>query len=103
MERDWQQRAREGEQLAGWLGQPGVNERLLQLLLDPLDTEVTSETAGALLARHDDPGVQLIVGAAAQTDDNHSDWLFGAFADFRANSLGEEDGFPPSKPGTGCP
>ncbi|MBB3326400.1 hypothetical protein [Microlunatus antarcticus] len=91
---DFEMRVREGEALAALVGDAGVDERLLHLLLDPWDTYVTFCTALALLARRDDRGVELVVRAAVLARDfNTGQWLFDAFGEVSAASLGAEDPF----------
>jgi hypothetical protein len=90
---DFEQRAGVGEQLAGTVGEPDVDERLLSLLLDPQDTAVTYRIALALLERRDFAGLQLIVKADALADDDTGQWLSDAIGTFRARSLGRDDDF----------
>ncbi|CAN5467173.1 hypothetical protein BH10ACT8_BH10ACT8_17020 [soil metagenome] len=90
---DWEERALLGERLARRLDAVPVRERLLQLLLDNRNTAVTYRTALALLDRRDRLGLELIVTASTQADDDTNQWLGDAVAEFRARSLGADDEF----------
>ncbi len=59
----WEQRAAEAGELATRLGQPEVDARLLELLLDVEDTAVSQAAADPLLARRDVAGLGLYVEA----------------------------------------
>ena len=52
----------------------GLRRQLVQLLLDVEDSDVTSETVQALLARRDDVGMRLVAQAFA-SDETTRHWL----------------------------
>ncbi|GAA1980280.1 hypothetical protein [Kitasatospora viridis] len=79
---DWSVRAAAGRQLAAAERLDEVAEVLGRLLLDPLDTAVTQETAVALLARKDTAGLRLVLLARSRavetwTADEISAELYG--------------------------
>lgn len=90
---DFEARAREGEILARSAGDSVADARLLNLLLDPLDTIVTYRTALALLARRDGVGIDLLLRAEVEAKADTSRWIGEAFATFRASSWGGDDEF----------
>jgi hypothetical protein len=89
----WEERIELGRRLVPAFSDPKVAEQLIALLLDPENTAVTLHTALALLERRRPEAVRLVVVASSQADDNTNDWIAGAFDDFRAESLGEDDDF----------
>jgi hypothetical protein len=90
---DWEERAQLGERLASRLDSTADREPVLRLLLDDRDTAVTYRTALALLERRDRLGLELIVTADAQADDDTSQCLSDAVVEYRARSRGEDDEF----------
>jgi hypothetical protein len=66
---DYQERATAGRQLAAFAGDIVVDSALVQLLLDVEDSDVTSETLQALLARRDEVGMRLVAEAFASDED----------------------------------
>lgn len=79
--RDHRDRADAGRGLAGFAEMPEAAARLLELVLDPDDTYVTRETAGALLRRSDRAALAIVASALAVADPNHSDWIQTAITD----------------------
>ena len=71
---DYQERASAGPQLAAFAGDIVVDSALVQLLLDVEDSDVTSETVQALLARRDEVGMRLVAEALA-SDESKRHWL----------------------------
>ncbi|MFJ5637626.1 hypothetical protein ACIQF5_33975 [Streptomyces goshikiensis] len=65
----WSARAAAGRRLAAEPQIEGVADLLHRLLLDAHDTGVTSDTAIALLARGDLPGLRAVLAARAQAAD----------------------------------
>jgi len=68
-------RAAAGVMLASTPDLESVADVLLQLLLDPEDTYVTSETADALVGRRDVPGMRLVIAALARADEDSANWI----------------------------
>lgn len=89
MSDNWEERALLGERLARRLDTLADREQVLRLLLDDRDAAVTYRTALALLQRRDRLGLELIVTASTQADDDTNLWLGSAVAQFRAGSLGQ--------------
>ncbi|WP_327063720.1 hypothetical protein OG715_01850 [Kitasatospora purpeofusca] len=65
----WAVRAAAGQRLAAAPLIESVADVLHRLLLDPHDTGVTSDTAAALLARRDLPGLRAVLAARAVASD----------------------------------
>ncbi|MEK2491530.1 hypothetical protein WN990_18445 [Kitasatospora purpeofusca] len=96
----WAVRAAAGQRLATAPRIDSVADVLHRLLLDPHDTGVTSDTAAALLARRDLPGLRAVLaaravapadpGTAAQLEaelDGEPRWTTGADGDELAVQL----------------
>ncbi|MFC6019956.1 hypothetical protein ACFP2T_27625 [Plantactinospora solaniradicis] len=76
----WEVRATTGQRLALLVGDPGVDDLLTSLLLDPIDTAVTYETARSLL-RHDDAhAVRLVLTALGGGDGDQADEIMAAIS-----------------------
>ncbi|MFG1791332.1 hypothetical protein [Nocardia sp. NPDC049149] len=72
----WSVRAAAGRRLATAPQIEAVADVLHRLLLDPQDTAVTSETAAALLARGDLPGLRAVLTTLSMaTDDDIAEQL----------------------------
>ncbi|MEW2134833.1 hypothetical protein [Streptomyces sp. NPDC005435] len=72
----WHVRAAAGRRLAAAPRIERITDALHRLLLDPQDTGVTSDTAAALLARRDLPGLRTVLAArAAASDEATADQL----------------------------
>lgn len=70
-------RAAAGVVLASSQDLEPVTDVLLRLLLDQVNTFVTSETADALIGRGDVAGMRLVVLALARVDDeNTENWIW---------------------------
>lgn len=72
---DWEERSRDAAELAARVGEPGVDQRLLALLLDSEDTAVTVAGAELLLLRRDMPGLRLYARAFSLAGENTRDHL----------------------------
>lgn len=76
----WQGRSRAGQGLVARIGEPMVDAVVLQLVLDPKDTAVTTATADALLGRGDLASWRIFarawtIAAKMPTETNHIDHL----------------------------
>ncbi|MFJ9782541.1 hypothetical protein ACIRSS_23370 [Amycolatopsis sp. NPDC101161] len=76
----WQDRSRAGQGLVARIGESTVDAVVLQLLLDPKDTAVTTAVADALLARGDLASWRIFahawaIAAKMPTETNHIDHL----------------------------
>ena len=71
----WEERSAEAAGLAAHVGEPGVEQRLLALLLDADDTAVTVAGAEPLLARRDVAGLRLYAQAFGLADQDTRDHL----------------------------
>lgn len=71
----WEDRARAGATLASYAGAPEVDDLLVALVLDELDTGVTVDTAWALLTRHDIAAIRVLLRAWEQADDDADEEL----------------------------
>jgi hypothetical protein len=67
---NWQERSAEAQRLGPLAGNGHVDERLLELLLDPQDTAVSQAAADALLARRDVPGLRLYAHAFGTAEED---------------------------------
>ncbi|MGW5781323.1 HEAT repeat domain-containing protein [Streptomyces sp. NPDC003863] len=86
----WPRRVRAGRDLASFADVPEAADALSGLLLDAEDTAVTRQTAEALTRVGTVAAVRLIALAAAEADDNQSDWLQTGVQD----ALVDPDGVP---------
>ncbi|MFJ6617984.1 hypothetical protein ACIQOW_10495 [Kitasatospora sp. NPDC091335] len=91
---DYRDRAVAGHGLAAFAEMREAAAPLLDLVLDPGDTNVTRVTAKALLRRRDRAGLATVASALAVADPNHEDWIhtvvfdvFGIFAGDRDDAL----------------
>jgi hypothetical protein len=89
----WEERVDLGQKRAAALRGENIDDVVIDLLLDPVDTAVTFRTAIALLERRDLLGVKHVIRACACGDQNANDWLGDAFRHFRADSMGADDEF----------
>jgi hypothetical protein len=89
----WEERVDLGQTCAAALRGEGIDDVVIDLLLDPDDTAVTFRTAVALLERRDVLGVKHVIRACAYGDQNANVWLGDAFRHFQADSKGADDEF----------
>ena len=73
-----QDRADAGRSLASFTDVPSARRTLLELVLDPADTFVISETTEALLRRGSAEALAIVCVAAATAEDEEADHLYGA-------------------------
>lgn len=53
-----------------------VGDVLVRLLLDPDDTFVTAETAGALISRVDEGALRLLCVALSRANEQQANWIY---------------------------
>lgn len=71
-----------GVRLAQWAGREDVDRVLIQLILDPENTNVTLQTAEALLNRSDEVGVRALAGGAVGASYEQVEWIYAAVLNY---------------------